>query len=92
MSRSRTITAAVVIVLVVVAAVVVWQHVGGPKSRIGQALDTMPDGTRIASFTDWRAARDDLDPELSTQSRRRDGRNSRRPRLPQLRVRGCRIV
>lgn len=72
MGRSMTIIAACVIVLLVVAAVVVWQQTHGSKSRIESALDTMPDDTQIASFTDWRAARDDLGAALSTESSLRE--------------------
>ncbi len=68
MRRSRTIIALGVLLLLVIGTVVVWQQTRGPATRIAEALDTLPGETQIASFTDWRLARDDLDAGVSSQS------------------------
>ncbi len=60
MTRWWTVIGAVVALLLIAVAVVVWQQSQGPQSRIDAALATMPDDVQIASFTDWRAARDNI--------------------------------
>jgi hypothetical protein len=59
----RTIVAAVVLAMAIVSGALIARGSEDLRSRLTQALATLPEATLTANFTDWRAVRDTLDAE-----------------------------
>jgi len=65
----RALAAIVVLAAVVVAGVAFARTQGEPRPLLAQALDTVPEVTQTANFTDWRQVRDVLDmPSVTSES------------------------
>jgi hypothetical protein len=72
----RTVAAAVVLAMAIVSGALIARGTGDLRSRLTQALDTLPQSTLTANFTDWHAIRETLDATDVTSATPEPGRRA----------------